>query len=248
MKTTMIAALAALAGLQMLKGEEDLAVMFSTKGPDRYMDGTTVMDGECYALVWSKDGTFEGFSADGTAVDPDDRIVRVGAAAENGRCHALFQLDAAEAADLSTGVFAVYLLDTRVSENGVIRPKGVANGKPALLNSYAEVAAKTSIRKTAASAVMRQSAESAAGATPGKCAAPAKESRPAKIVGVKPEGDGIVLEVEGDAGYVRAQGGPDVGADATVSPAVAIPNAGGRVRIVMPKTGSSGFYRAVHSN
>ena len=36
--------------------ELDTLITFSTKGPDTYLDGKTVMDGECYALVWTKNG------------------------------------------------------------------------------------------------------------------------------------------------------------------------------------------------
>ena len=35
---------------------EDKVLHFSTPGPDRYADGTLVVDGECYALVWSPNG------------------------------------------------------------------------------------------------------------------------------------------------------------------------------------------------
>ena len=35
---------------------DDTLISFSTPGPDKYADGTDVLAGECYALVWSKDG------------------------------------------------------------------------------------------------------------------------------------------------------------------------------------------------
>ena len=54
---------------------DDARISFSTVGPDRYADGSTVLDGECYALVWSNDGNFDGFAADGECIDPADRIV-----------------------------------------------------------------------------------------------------------------------------------------------------------------------------
>lgn len=57
----------------------DTLITFSTcgAGPDRYADGEAVMDGECYALVWSKDGVFEGLQADGVPVDANDKVVLV---------------------------------------------------------------------------------------------------------------------------------------------------------------------------
>ena len=50
-------------------GMDDKVLRFSTPGIDRYADGSAVVDGECYALVWSPKGqTFAGFNADGTAI------------------------------------------------------------------------------------------------------------------------------------------------------------------------------------
>ena len=53
---------------------EDAGIIgFSTKGPDRSADGTPVLDGEVYALVWTRSGTaFAGFNVDGTLVDQDN--------------------------------------------------------------------------------------------------------------------------------------------------------------------------------
>ena len=97
----------------------DTLISFSTPGPDTYLDGTTVQDGECYALVWSADGVFEGVKADGTAVDPNDRVVLVAATAKNGRCpNMIYQIDADEAKALAGGQYGVYLLDTRRTVNG----------------------------------------------------------------------------------------------------------------------------------
>ena len=40
---------------------------FATDGDDCYADGTLALNGECYALVWQKDGVpFQGFHATGT--------------------------------------------------------------------------------------------------------------------------------------------------------------------------------------
>ncbi len=44
----------------------DLVLTFSSTGPDRYQDGTQVLDGECYALVWLPSGS-TGFALAGTA-------------------------------------------------------------------------------------------------------------------------------------------------------------------------------------
>lgn len=92
----------------------DTLISFSTPGPDTYKDGTAVQDGECYALVWSADGVFEGVKADGTPVDANDQVVLVAPVAKGGKCPALlFQVDAEKAATLADGKYGVYLLDTR---------------------------------------------------------------------------------------------------------------------------------------
>lgn len=117
---------------------EDKVLRFSTPGPDRYADGTLVVDGECYALVWSPKGsTFAGFSADGTTVSSADRVVLAAPLAVDGRCRdSLFQISAEEYAELAGGVWAVCLVDTRLA-NGV--PAGVANNAPLRVNRWGAV-------------------------------------------------------------------------------------------------------------
>ena len=90
----------------------DALLSFATQGPDKYADGTTVIDGECYALVWTANGaTFGGFNADGTLVSATDRIVLAAPLAKGGKCpQTLFQINAAVADELKDGTYAVYLL------------------------------------------------------------------------------------------------------------------------------------------
>ena len=118
---------------------DDALLSFSTVGPDKYSDGTTVLDGECYALVWTKNGaTFGGIAADGTAVSETDEIVLVAPVAKGGRCpNVLFQIDSATADRLADGTYGVYLLDTRVAAaDGTTAPRGAVNGKLSLVNGY----------------------------------------------------------------------------------------------------------------
>ena len=114
---------------------QDKLARFSTPGPDCYTDGTIVMDGECYALVWSPAGTtFSGFNADGTAVSSRDRVVLAGELAQDGRCpDAVFQIPAEEYKVLAGGEWAVCLVDTR-NLAGV--PTGTRNGKPVRVNRW----------------------------------------------------------------------------------------------------------------
>ena len=119
-------------------GMDDKVLRFSTPGPDRYADGSIVADGECYALVWSPKGmVFAGFNADGTAVSANDRVVLAAALAKDGKCRdAIFQVPAAEYAELEGGEWAVCLVDTRLA-NGV--PAGVANNAPLRVNRWGAV-------------------------------------------------------------------------------------------------------------
>lgn len=121
-----------------LASNQDKVARFSTPGPDCYADGTLVVDGECYALVWSPKGsTFAGFSADGTTVSSADRVVLAAPLAVNGRCRdSLFQISAEEYAELAGGVWAVCLVDTRMA-NGV--PAGASNNAPLRVNRWGQV-------------------------------------------------------------------------------------------------------------
>ena len=119
-------------------GIEDKVLRFSTPGVDCYADGSPVVDGECYALVWSPKGTvFSGFNADGTAASTNDRVVLAAALAKGGRCRdALFQVPAEEYAELEGGEWAVCLVDTRKAD-GV--PAGVKDNAPLRVNRWGTV-------------------------------------------------------------------------------------------------------------
>ena len=99
-------------------------ITFSTPGPDTYADGTTVVDKEVYALVWSTDGNFDGFTTTGEAIDANDKVIFKAGLAENGKCPlTLFQIDSKVAPQ--GGQYAVYLLDTRAG-NGIVTGSAVA--------------------------------------------------------------------------------------------------------------------------
>ena len=121
----------------------DTLISFSTPGPDTYKDGTVVQDGECYALVWSADGVFEGVKADGTPVDANDQVVLVAPIAKDGKCPAmLFQVDAAKATTLAGGTYGVYLLDTRRLVDGETVVGLDAENKLTSVNSFAAAASQ----------------------------------------------------------------------------------------------------------
>ena len=150
---------------------QDKLARFSTPGPDCYTDGTIVMDGECYALVWSPAGTtFSGFNADGTAASSRDRVVLAGELAQDGRCpDAVFQIPAKMYEALAGGEWAVCLVDTRVR-----------NGKPLRVNRWGIISGGVNITD-AASARPRLAA-----ATPGGTRSSASVARANNLSAVPP--------------------------------------------------------------
>ena len=114
-----LAILLAFAPVCLFAAANDVVLTFSTPGPDTYADGTTVLDGESYALVWTKNGsTFGGIAADGKLLSANDKLVLVAGVAEGGKCPTtVFEIEAADAAAYEGGSFALYLLDTRVKDD-----------------------------------------------------------------------------------------------------------------------------------
>lgn len=131
-------------------------VAFSSQGPDTYADGKTViLNGECYALVWSADGVFEGINADGTPKDANDKVIYIGAFADGGKCkyvefhiaNGFFTADERE----KGGRFGLWLLDTRVFKEGELQSFGWPAGGKGII-SYAVPAANASVAASFAAA------------------------------------------------------------------------------------------------
>ena len=117
----------ATASLAAFAAANDMLVTFSTKGPDKYADGRTVMDGECYALCWSRDFSRFAVRSDGTGEGGE--VVLKAPVAQGGRCPCVaFEVDAGEmASKYAGGEWAVYLLDTRrFSADGAARVSGAS--------------------------------------------------------------------------------------------------------------------------
>ena len=125
-----LAVVATSATLPALAGQDNLLATFSTKGPDRYADGTVVKDGECYALVWTKTGaTFAGITVTGEAVGDQNlnRVLCIAPLAKDGHCHEVVVEVNKVVADLyaGAGTFSLHLLDTRKADG---TPGGVEVG------------------------------------------------------------------------------------------------------------------------
>ena len=224
-------------------GADDVLITFSTSGeePDRYADGEIVMDGECYALVWSSDGVFEGLRADGTPVDPNDKVVLAAAVAKGGHCpEVVFQIGADEAEAMKSGQYGVLLLDTRVNEDGHVFPRGTAGGSLALVNGFGEVA---ETHKVATSDhVTIDSLLRPEGLVAGENAAVVQGVKQPRIKSIKVVGAHVLLTVENLGGYVHVQGGGAPGALTTLGAATATDGGSNDVVLVVPKVGGAGFY------
>ena len=225
----------------------DARLSFSTKGPDRYADGSIVMNGECYALAWSKDGNFDGFDANGECIDPEDRIVLLAPVAKDGRCPpVLFQIPAAEAESLKNGQYAVYLLDTRVSSGGETKAGGISGGRPALMNGYGEASAAIAV---AGADAFKSASESGSGGTgivaSSLASIPADCTQP-RIKAIRIEGDNVFLTVENLAGFMRVRSGSDVSVSGSTDAAVET-SGGEDVTLVTRKPGNSGFFKVIRN-
>ena len=101
MKKTIAVLFALMTAAVFAGAENNLAINFSTPGPDKYADGTTVLDGEYYALVW-------------TAADGTQKLVRYAGLAKDGKCPPVVFIVPENEASAGSGTWGVYLLDTRV--------------------------------------------------------------------------------------------------------------------------------------
>lgn len=188
MKSTQICAFAACACMAFgaFADAANTLITFSTPGPDTYADGVPAQKGEIYALVWSKDGNFDGFTAKGEAADPNDQVIFKAPLATGGQdSHCgltLFQIDSKVAPQ--GGVYAVYLLDTRASTGDNLIVTGAAVAKTyGGANGTANIASVTS--DTSASGVTSGSAALAGDV---KAIAPV-------INGIKVEGASVKITV-----------------------------------------------------
>ena len=114
----------------------DRPMGYHSTGTDFYADNTPVIDGECYALVWTRDGNdFAGFRADGSLIDANNNaIVHIRALAKDGKCPPVnFVVSEDYRAKHPGGTYRVIVLDTRgtkstlagLDENGqLIRVNG----------------------------------------------------------------------------------------------------------------------------
>lgn len=219
-----------------------ICLSFSTPGPDTYADGTTVADGECYALVWSADGAFDGINAKGEAVDANDRVLLMFAGKDGKLDDVTVQVSTelkfgeTYAAD---GKFGIYLLDTRKYNGEGAFTVGAGNPVNKATVAIAEVAASTT---ELAVKTVADGAKQAADAT----VIPA-EIQPPVIESFEIKADSVVLKVKGTSEFVNyaAQAADDLdGANAQTGAAKA--GQAGEFYLIAPKpAGSTGFIKVI---
>ena len=209
---------------------EDLLISFSTPGPDKYADGSTVLDGERYALYHT--------ATDGTMTE----VITV-AAAKDGACvPVLFVIDEAHAAQYQGGTFGVYLLDTRdfaKDATGKTLAALNAQGKPAVINVKAAVS--DGIARSSSQLV---SAVAQAGVAAG--AFDLKEVPQPEIKGIEIVGAKVVVTVGNTVPFVGYTLATSDDVTAFEVPAGAIPangQVGGDIKLVTDKAEGGQFFK-----
>ena len=97
----------------------DVPMGYRSVGIDTYADKTPVIDGECYALIWMRDGyEFAGIQCDGTLVDTaNNDIVYIRSLAKDGMCPPVnFVISEKFRETHPNGLYGVVVLDTRCTK------------------------------------------------------------------------------------------------------------------------------------
>ena len=229
--------------------QNDLLISFSTKGPDTYADGSTVIDKECYALVWTPEGAPGAvIAADGTAAD-GAKIVLVAPIAKNGRCPNVVYRVSAErvASEFKKGSWSVYMLDTRryaYDENGnstVTLAGFKSDGTVRLVNASGKVGDAT----LKANAGDNVSLAAAVAATAERVASLPEDVPQPKISGIEVRGGNVYVTVENAAPYLsydlEAGDTPDAVSENVNRPCTGSDD--GTVVLVAPAKDGGAFFR-----
>lgn len=222
----------------------DTRISFYTEGPDRYSDGTVVLDGESYALVWSKDGQFDGFTASGRSVDAQDKVLLIAPIAKGGRCPSvLFQVPVAQAEELAGGEYAVYLLDTRISSGESVQP-GSSSG---VVNAYGSATENVPASSTPTGVTVPELENTPKGQVASTPVGWSGVDTPLFIKAIRVEEEKVFLTVENRKGFMRVSYGADLLSPNLNTPAVETSGESEDVVLEAGKTGEKSFYRVIHT-
>lgn len=198
-------------------GLSQLTLSISTQGADYYADGTPVLVGERYLLVYVNQGaTFAGIKADGTLVDPEaNKIVTDARAVEGAKC-GFKAIQYPPEMYPAGGSFLIVLLDTR--DNA-----GAVGGLVAQLGTSAAAQAAAG-DSTALPAIQVASTSGGVPAlvTDTISARPAVVAKPV-ITSIKGQGESVEIKV----GNVSADALYEVQSSSDLSAGSWIPAAGG---------------------
>jgi len=215
--------------------ESAALVTMSTQGPDCYADGTMVLDGESYALVWQsrKLGSVR-FTATGEIADgADAAVLRILPLAKGGRCpKTVFAVESAKLPTLvgGDGCLRLYLLDTRgYSASGEVSVQGAK-----LVQGSAPVTAAASVtfsQVTGAEEALAFATSVLGGDVP----------QP-KITNIRVTATMVVLSVASTVASVNYTAIDHAGADVAANPVTGQP---GTIEITIPRdpAQASGLFR-----
>ena len=122
------------------EAQDQLTLAMSTPGPDTYADGTPVLAGETYLLVYVKQGAvFGGVCTDGSLVDPVNNVIATTARAVVGAKCGYKAIQYPAATYPEGGSWVIVVLDTRKADGavgGLIAAQGAsaANGAASALS------------------------------------------------------------------------------------------------------------------
>ncbi|MBO6167255.1 MAG: hypothetical protein J6P13_02760 [Kiritimatiellae bacterium] len=240
MKKNMLSLFAAMAATAAFAAANDVLITFSTPGPDKYADGKAVMDGECYALCWSKNFDAFAINSDGTATGGE--VVLFAPLAKAGRCpKVVFEVDAGkfDAKGYANGKWAVYLLDTRkftTSADGKLSVSLAGSLKG--VNTSGMVGSAVSVGTGALSTL------SGVAATATDVAGDVVVAEP-KITGIRVYGGNVYVTVKGAPylGYGLTAGDTPATVDTDVENATADATGEEEVTIVTPAKAGGGFFK-----
>lgn len=250
MKKTLGVLVAGLATAVAFASVDNVVVSFSTPGPDKYADGTQVLDGECYALVYTPKGSaFAGINADGTAAG-DSRVMLTAPVAKGGKCpNIMFQVDGdyVSANDLEDGLWGVYVLDTRKfskdETKGTETVVGVgaldADGTASIVNGYGATSA-------AGTGVIISTGTTGAVAVQAKSEVPnAGKDLTIQHMEVKTDGN-VYITVKGALScmqYAISSGDKPGNIEADAASTTAYGDANGEAILIAPAKGGSQFFQ-----
>ena len=215
---------------------------FSSTG-DTYADGSAVQNGEVYALVWTANGTFAGFNADGSLADSKNSDVMAYSLAYGGGCPTtVFIADE----DHEGGFYQVYLLDTRAySDDGVAgAPTGLVNGnKLTAVKGFSAVVSATFTKDSAdlTTGVKTSVDGSASAALPADVPAPV-------IKDVKFLDGAVQITVENVVPYVQytVSGGKTPAAKDQADMATGLSRQAGSITLTVANPGENRFFKVVN--